>query len=67
MELATDRQLRENALVVVLTLLTLLLSPLLVVVGALLYVASVAGMNLVLLNETARAATGWALARHPRR
>jgi hypothetical protein len=49
----------ELPVVVLLTLVLFLAAPLLVVVGTLLYVASVAGLNLILLRESTQALGHW--------
>jgi hypothetical protein len=50
----------ELPVVVVLTLLLLLAAPLLAAIGTLLYVASVVGLNLILLRESTQALAYWA-------
>ncbi len=57
---ATERmQWKHSAVVAVLTLLTLALSPVLVVLATALYVAALTGFGVVLFRETGHAMKAW--------
>jgi hypothetical protein len=60
MDLKLDRRMRESAMIATLTVLTVLLLPLLVIVGTVLYVASVVRLNVIVFGECAQALRAWA-------
>jgi hypothetical protein len=60
MDLKPDGRIRESAMIATLTVLTLLLLPLLVVAGTVLYVASVVRLNVIVFGECGRALGAWA-------
>jgi hypothetical protein len=59
MDVKPGPRIRESAIVASLTVLTLLLSPLLVIGGTVLYVASVVRLNQIVFGECAKMLRVW--------